>query len=90
MPEAYQIFTPRNEWFVSVDEDFFSIARRHFDWREEGSPHYEKTCEYIEQYGVDYILDQYWENAAFDEAADACSVIVYDGSKYRVRQVLKQ
>ncbi|MBQ1447242.1 MAG: hypothetical protein IIZ14_08315 [Solobacterium sp.] len=89
MPDAYQIFTPRNEWFVSVDEDFFNIARRHFSWREEGNPHYERTCEYIEQYGVDYILDQYWENAAFDEAADGCSVIVYDGSKYRVRQVQK-
>ena len=90
LPEAYQIFTPRNEWFVSIDEDFFEIARRHFSWREEGHPHYERTCDYIEQYGVDYIVVQYWENPAYDNATDGCSVTVYTGSKFKVKEVVKQ
>ncbi|MBR2991380.1 MAG: hypothetical protein IKF51_07995 [Solobacterium sp.] len=90
LPEAYQIFTPRNEWFVSVDEDFFEIARRHFSWREEGHPQYEKTCDYIEQYGVDYIVVQYWENPDYDAATDGCSVTMYEGSKFKVKKAMKQ
>ncbi len=90
IPEAYQIFTPRNEFFVSVDDDFFEIARRHFEWRDPGSPHYERTCDYIAQYDVDYIVVQYWENSEYDAAADGCSVVLYEGSRFRVRQVVKE
>lgn len=87
IPEAYQLFGPRNNYYASVNEDFYEIARRHYDWGEYEEPDYSKTCSYLKEYDVDYVLLQYWENDEFDTASDACTVTFYVGSKYKVKKV---
>ncbi len=89
IPEGIQLFGPRNHYYESIDDNFYQLARRHLDWEEKEELDYSNTCSYVKKYNVDYILLQYWENSEFDEATDACSVTIYTGSKYKVKEVQK-
>ena len=88
IPEAYSIFGPWNYYYAMdrVNEEFYQIARRHEDWIEEEHPDYTKSCGYLDEYNVDYVLLQYWQSPEFDEATDACTVTVYEGSRYKVKK----
>ena len=87
IPEGYQLFGPRNHYYESIDNDFYNLAKRHYDWDEKEDLDYSKTCSYVKKYDVDYILVQYWENSEFDVATDGCAVTIYTGSKYKVKEV---
>ena len=89
LPQAYQVFTPREHFYTQwrIDENFYQITKRHYPWLDPEPTDYSKTCASLAEYGVDYILLQYWENPEFDEASDACSITVYTGSKYKVKVV---
>ncbi len=89
IPEGYQLFGPRNHYYESIDNDFYNLAKRHYDWDEKEDLDYSKTCSYVKKYDVDYILVQYWENSEFDVATDGCAVTIYTGSKYKVKEVSK-
>ncbi len=89
IPEGYQLFGPRNHYYESIDADFYNLAKRHYDWDEQEDLDYSKSCSYVNKYDVDYLLIQYWENSEFDEATDACTVTIYTGSKYKVKEVIK-
>lgn len=89
IPEGYQLFGPRNHYYDSIDADFYALAKRHYDWDEKENLDYSQSCSYIKKYDVDYLLIQYWENSEFDSATDACTVTIYTGSKYKVKEVIK-
>ena len=89
LPNAYQIFTSRDYFYTlqRLDPEFYEIAKRHYYWLEPVKTDYSKTCSDLKKYKVDYLLLQYWENADFDHASDACAVTIYTGSKYKVKKV---
>lgn len=89
IPEGYQLFGPRNHYYESIDADFYALAKRHYDWDEKENLDYSQSCSYVKKYDVDYLLIQYWENSEFDSATDACTVTIYTGSKYKVKEVIK-
>ena len=70
-----------------MNEDLYQIARRHHPWVEDSAPDYGMTCDLLKQYQVDYVLDRYWENPDFDEAANACTVDIYQNSYFRLKKV---
>ena len=90
IPEAYLVFSPREHFYENtrVNEEFYQIARRHLAWEENTEPDYSHTCGYLREYNVDYVMVQYWENKEFDQAADACTVTLLTGAKYKVKQVI--
>ena len=89
IPEAYQIFGPWHYHYPldRVNEEFYQIARKQEDWLEEEDPDYTKSCGYLKEYDVDYVLLQYWQSPEFDEATEGCTVSLYTGSKYKVKKV---
>lgn len=94
IPYAYQLFSARDYFYdgYRINEDFYQIARRHYSWDPWyliKDTHYENTCKYLNEYEVDYILLEYWENSEFDVASDACSTTEFTGSNYKVKKVNK-
>ena len=89
LPNAYQIFTSRDYfyWMFRLDPDFYEIAKRHYAWLDPEKTDYTQTCGDLRKYKVNYVLLQYWENADFDQASDACTVTIYTGSRYKVKEV---
>lgn len=94
MPNIYQIFTSRDNYYVEtrLNETFYHIARRHYPWINDGIvPQYELTCTFLqENYGIDYVLLEYWENSEFDKSSDPCTVTYFTGSHYKVKKVVKE
>lgn len=93
MPNAYQIFTSRDNYYVEarLDETFYHIAKRHYPWIDDGIvPQYELTCGFLqESYGITYVLLEYWENSEFDKASDPCTETYFTGSHYKVKKVIR-
>lgn len=89
IPEAYQIFTSRDYFypFIRVDWVFYDISRRHYDWEEKYDDiPYERACEFIENYNVDYTLIRYWENSEFDKETDKCMDTLFDSGIVKVKR----
>ena len=91
IPEAYSIFGPWHYHYPldRVNDEFYQIARKREDWLEEEIPDYSRTCDYLKEYNVDYVLLQYWQSPELDQASGGCSVDIYIGSKYKVKKVLQ-
>lgn len=90
IPEIYQIFGPRENYYANsrVNDEFYQLAKRHYSWvKEDYQADYRKSCSFIEEYKVDYLLIEYWENSEFDIATDECSESIYVGSNYKVKKV---
>ena len=92
LPQVVQLVTARDAYYVDtrVNEELYRIAKRHHPWEDDGTPAYADTCKLLRQYDVDYIVDRYWENPEFDEAANACSVDIYQNRYFRVKKVMKE
>lgn len=91
MPDVYSIFGPWHYHYPldRVNDEFYQIARKHEDWLDETEPDYTKSCAYLKEYDVDYVLLQYWQSPEFDQATEGCAVDLYVGSKYKVKQIQK-
>jgi hypothetical protein len=91
MPEVYQLFTARDTYYAytRVDKDFYELARRLRDWEPEQFFPYENSCSYIDKYDVDYLLIRYWENPAFDQATDGCTITIYTSDTFKIKKVEK-
>lgn len=89
IPEAYQIFTSRDYFYsdVRVDWIFYDIARRHYDWEPKlDDIPYERACEFIQDYEVDYALIRYWENPEYDQETDKCMDTIFDSGVIKVKR----
>ncbi len=91
IPEAYSVFGPWHYHYPldRVNDEFYQIARKREDWLEEKIPDYSRTCDYLKEYNVDYVLLHYWQSPELDQASGGCSVDIYVGSKYKVKKVLQ-
>lgn len=89
IPNAYQIFTSRDYFypFIRVDWVFYDISRRHYDWEEKYDDiPYDRACEFIKDYKVDYSLIRYWENPKYDQATDQCMDTLFDTGVVKVKR----
>lgn len=89
LPNVYQIFTARDYYYIwnRVDWIFYDLARRHYDWEAPATEDYARSCTYLQDYQVDYLIIQYWENSEYDRATDACSTTEVTTSKFKVKSV---
>lgn len=91
IPDAYQLITARDWYYphTRLNEEFYEIARYHYNWQPEVKTNYEDSCKYLKEYDVDYIIVQYKDNYKFDIASDACTTLYMKNSKYKVKIVNK-
>lgn len=89
-PQVYQIFSRRQLFDVSsrVNEEFYQLARNHYDWEENQELDYSKACSYIQEYDVDLAIIQYKNNFEFDIATNACMITVINTDSYHIKKVM--
>jgi hypothetical protein len=90
LPHAYQLFTPRQYWSAwdRVNQEFYHLARRWYGWeRRPDDLDYSRTCGYLVEFKVDYVLNEVWMNAPFDQALNMCTTVIYDNFYFKLRKV---
>jgi len=89
-PRTYVLFTARQYWSAwdRVDQDFYQLARMWYGWEKPPTTlDYSKTCGFLEEFKVDYVINEIWINWDFDQALDECTTILYGNQDYRLRKV---
>lgn len=92
LPRVYQVFTARQYWSAwdRIDQDFYEVARLWYGWEERTKNiKYSKTCLYLVEYNIDYILNEIWENDEFDRALNDCTSVIYENYEFKLRKVIK-
>lgn len=89
VPDAYQLFTARQYWYNwdRVDQTFYQIAWRKFPWDESSNLDYAKSCTYLKQFKVDYILNETIYNSEFDKATDSCTETLFYNGEFKIKKV---
>lgn len=91
-PEVYVLFTPRQFYSAwdRVNQEFYQIARMWNGWEERASYiDYGRSCEYLVEYDVDYVINEAWLNFEFNQAIEGCTTILFENHDYKVRKVDK-
>ena len=94
-PSLYQLFTPRDYFYphTRLDNTFYLMASNHYDWIEYPSDlDYSTSCDYLYEYGVDYLLikyDPYYANYQFDDATNGCAITLVSNDTYKIKQVVR-
>jgi len=89
VPDAYQLFTARQYWqtWDRVNQEFYEIAWRRFPWDEVKPLDYTKSCAYLKEFKVDYIIIETIYNSQFDLASDSCSTTLYTNGEFKIKQI---
>ncbi len=90
LPDVYQVFTARQYWSTwdRIDQDFYQVARLWYGWEERPEDiDYTKSCSYLVKYNIDYVINEIWENAPFDQAINDCTDVIYENYEFRLRKV---
>lgn len=92
IPNVYQIFTTRDYYYKwnRIDWIFYDLARRHYDWEQPATEDYSRSCLYLQDYQVDYVVIEYWENPEFDQATDECSILETTTSIFKIKSVIQK
>ena len=94
-PSLYQLFTPRDYFYphTRLDNTFYLMASNHYDWIDyPGDLDYSTSCDYLYEYGVDYLLikyEPYYANYQFDDATNACAITLVSNDTYKIKQVVR-
>lgn len=89
-PNVYQVFTARQYWssWDRIDQDFYQVARMWYGWEERPSNlDYSKSCEYLDKYKIDFVINEIWENHDFDKAINECTTVLHENYEYKLRWV---
>jgi hypothetical protein len=89
-PRTHVLFTARQYWSAwdRVDQDFYQIGRMWYGWEEKPSDlPFNRTCEFLKTFNVDYVINEIWINHQFDQALNECSNVVYGNQDFRLRKV---
>lgn len=89
VPDAYQLFTARQYWYNwdRVNQEFYELAWRKFPWDEVKILDYPKSCDYLSEFSVDYIIVETIYNKEFDKATDSCTFTYYSNGEYKIKKV---
>lgn len=94
-PSLYQLFTPRDYFYphTRLDNTFYLMASNHYDWIDYPDDlDYSTSCDYLYEYGVDYLLikyEPYYANYQFDDATNACAITLVSNDTYKIKQVVR-
>lgn len=91
-PDVYVVFTPRQFYSAwdRIDQEFYQVARMWNGWEERPDAiDYSKSCDYLVEYNIDYVINEAWLNFEFNEAINECTTILFENYDYRVRKVSK-
>ncbi len=85
--DVQQVFTSRDYRYpeTRINEEFYQIARYHYDWEGEDTTSYTNTCTYMEQYHVDYVVIQKNDNRQFYDALGGCTITIYENDTWSVK-----
>lgn len=92
-PNVYQVFTARQYWssWDRIDQEFYQLARMWYGWEERPSDiDYTRSCYYLNNFNIDFVINEIWENADFDQAINECTTILHENYEFRLRQVKRR
>lgn len=91
MPQVYVLFTAREYYTAGdrVNEEFYQIARLWYSWEEKPAIDYKNTCNYVNEFYVDYVISERYVNYQFDGALNDCTIVIYENEEFNLRKVIK-
>lgn len=91
LPKVYQVFTPREYYTPGdrVNEEFYQLARLWYSWEEMPNLDYSKSCSYLQEFKIDYVISERYINYKFDGALNDCTQVIYQNAEFNLRKVIQ-